>query len=284
VGLGIAYAKRGNREGLLEVYQELAIIDAGAAETFAMLYVESLREERKAPSFRAAPPSDRVGRRVSEGAPHPLAESWYGMGLLHRKQGRRAEALSDFLEAVRFDSGHGEAWREITALLRAHRPYDGALRALREVVRAKPKLAVAWYCLGLLQSQRGQHPKALKAFQQAVALEPRYVDAWIGLGTASMAVGDERGLAAARRSLWSLDPRTAEAFEADAGISSPAPRLGVVPSTLGSVWQGGSTLQRAPEAAPQSLASPPRRAVRAEAVFSFEDWLRSVRKGSEVGA
>jgi tetratricopeptide (TPR) repeat protein len=268
---------------LLEVYQELAILDPGAAEAFATLYVDDLRDDRKGPSLRAVPPPDRIDRRVLEGAPHPLAGSWYEMGLLHRKQGRHAEALSDFLEAVRFDSGHGEAWREITALLRTHRPYEGALRALREVVRAKPKLAVAWHSLGLLQSRRGQHPKALKAFQQAVALAPRYVEAWCGLGAAAMAVGYERGLAAVRRTLWSLEPRAAEAFEAEFGLSRPAVPFGAMSLAVGGASQGGTAPTRAQAPAPLPPGGPAKRAARAEAVFSFEAWLLSVRKSPEAG-
>src|SRR3970282_1266238 len=135
LGLGITYSKQRNRRGVLDVFEELALLDPTVAESFATQYVNNWPTDTENPL--ALPPAARRQTRVQGKRTgfHPLAESWYEMGVHHRREGEAIEAISDFVEAVRFDPDHAKAWFSLAALYRAQNRVDDALRALREAVR-----------------------------------------------------------------------------------------------------------------------------------------------------
>jgi tetratricopeptide (TPR) repeat protein len=210
LGLGITYAKQRNRKGVLDVFEELTLLDPTAAEAFATQYLNNWPAAPE--TILALPPAAprRAPAYGKRSGIHPLAETWYEMGVLHRREGKVAEAVSDFVEAVRFDSDHAKAWFSLAALYRGQSRVDEALGALREVVRIKPDLPAAWRDLAAIQSQRGQHAKALKALGKVVQLQPEDVPAWCALGRECIAVCDEDGLASVVSRLRSLDPVAAE--------------------------------------------------------------------------
>jgi tetratricopeptide (TPR) repeat protein len=259
LGLGISYAKQNNRPGILEVYQQLAGLDPATAEAFASQYVET-RCEPVAPP----PPAPAAPERPTSGsALHPLAETWYEIGVLHRKQGRGAEAISDFLEAVRFDPNHAKAWWNLASLHRAGGNQAEALRALRELIRVKPKLAAAWCDLADLHAHRGQHDKAMKAFRRAVQAKPECAEAWWGLGRCCLALGHALGLAEVLERLRLLNPQLAQQLPGNAETALNASPLAGAPPPA-----------QVPTARPRipSMAA------------SFGPWLTSLRKGSNDAA
>jgi superkiller protein 3 len=211
VGLGIAYSLQKNRRGVLDVYEELAIIDVPAAEAFAQRHVIGHAAATPAPRLLPAPPQAVAH---ASGAPspgsHPLAEMWYEMGVAHRRQGDLAEAISDFAEAVRFDPDHGKAWFCLAALYRATRRLDDALQALKEVVRIKPALTVAWRDLAAIHALRGHHQKAITALRMVIEREPDNAAAWLALGRACIGLENTEGLANVLEKLRGLDSHAAE--------------------------------------------------------------------------
>ena len=229
VDLGITYSQQRNRKGVLDVYEELAILEPAAAEAFASHYVDKGSAAPEA--ARALPPSmpGAIAAGVWGGRSgcHPLAETWYEMGVAHRKQGDLAEALSDFVEAVRFDPDHGKSWFCLAALYRAANRLDEALHALREVVRLKPGLAVAWHDLATIQAQRGRHHKAMTAFRKVIELQPENVGAWLGLGRECIALEHDDGLANVLGRLRVLDAPSAERLARE---YASAPRRPFAPS------------------------------------------------------
>jgi tetratricopeptide (TPR) repeat protein len=262
LGLGISYAKQNNRDGVLEVYQELAGLDPAAAETFARQYVGDAGEPpAPAPAVRAVAWAPRA---LPAKGLHPLAETWYEIGVLHRKQGEAREAISDFLEAVRFDPNHAKAWLGLAALYRTAGREADALNALRELLRLKPGLAVAWCDLGLLHARRGQHAKARTAFRRAVQAKPEYAEAWLGLGRSCLALGHADGFAEVLERLRTLNPSLAERLKQEPGALLRAARPADTPRADGT-------------AKPSSRARAPRTAA------SFEPWLKSLRT-SAAGA
>ena len=193
LGLGITYAKQRNRKGVLDVFEELALLDPTVAETFATQYVNNWPA---APETNLALPPAAPRRAPVQGkrsGVHPLAETWYEMGVLHRREGKVGEAISDFVEAVRFDADHAKAWFCLSALYRAAGRIEEALSALREVVRVKPQLPAAWRDLAMIQAQRGQHHKAVKALGKVVQLQPEDAASWHALGRECIHVGDADG-------------------------------------------------------------------------------------------
>jgi tetratricopeptide (TPR) repeat protein len=210
LGLGITYAKQRNRQGVLDVFEELAVLDPAVAEAFATQYVNNWPTAEETTLALPPPAARRTPVHGKKTGIHPLAETWYEMGVLHRREGRSAEALSDFAEAVRFDPDHAKAWFSLAALYRVQNRVDDALAALREVVRLKPQVPAAWRDLATIQSQRGQHQKALKALGKVVQLQPEDAGAWCALGRECIAVDDADGLASVVTRLRSLEPVAAE--------------------------------------------------------------------------
>jgi Tfp pilus assembly protein PilF len=62
---------------------------------------------------------------------HPLAETRYAIGAQNRKRGAALEAVSDFVEAVRFDPDHAKAWFSLAGLYETLGRPEDALCALR---------------------------------------------------------------------------------------------------------------------------------------------------------
>ena len=210
LGLGITYAKQRNRKGVLDVFAELALLDPAVAEAFATQYVNNWPA---APETTLTLPLEAPRRAPVQGkrtGVHPLAETWYDIGVLHRREGNVGEAISDFVEAVRFDADHAKAWFSLAALYRAAGRVEEALTALREVVRIKPQLPAAWRDLAMIQAQRGQHHKAVKALGKVVQLQPEDAPSWHALGRECIHVGDADALARVITRLRALDPTAAE--------------------------------------------------------------------------
>jgi tetratricopeptide (TPR) repeat protein len=80
----------------------------------------------------------------------PDAATWYNLGYVRDRLGRREEAIAAFEEAVRLD----------------------------------PKFDRAWYGLGLAHAAAGRHGEAVAALEKAAALEPRNPHVWYALGIA----------------------------------------------------------------------------------------------------
>jgi tetratricopeptide (TPR) repeat protein len=275
VGLGITYAKLDNRAGVRDVCQELAMLDPEAAETFGRQYVENWTPSRQTPRRMAAGAS-RSGSSSGSGV-HPLAETWYEMGVLHRRQGETGEAISDFREAVRFDPDHVKAWFSLAVLyLRQSREHD-ALHALREILRLKPRLAAAWHQLGQIHVRHGQHEKALKAYRKLVQIKPRDVAAWLGLGRACIAVDYTAGLAEVMETLRLLHPDSAERLAreyADAVSTHEASsRPAFDPRRRGAGAEPGA---RPPG---EELSGSER-----SALASFDAWVTSLRASAQARA
>lgn len=275
VGLGITYSKQRNREGVLDVYQELAILDPEVAESFGTQYVENWTPAPQTPRrFPVRAPSRFGGRGAGSTGIHPLADTWYEMAVIHRRQGEAAEAISDFQEAVRFDPDHAKAWFSLAMLQRGQGRLDEALHALREVLRLKPRLAVAWHQIAQIHSGRGQHEKALKAYRKVLQLKPKDLAALCGLGRACIILDYTAGLTQVMETLRTLSPDLAEglareyamAIDPDAVDSMPPLERHPRPSS-------SPHLHRAEEPATEGERV---------AQASFGVWLSSLRRSAEM--
>ncbi len=255
-GLGMTYSLAAQKEGLLEVYQQLAIVDAKAAEEFSARYVVTWEEDREA-EFALGPPGAPADAEDHAKGRTP-ADAWYELALLYRKRGELAQARSAFREVVRFDPAHAKGWYHLAMLCRREDGRDEAIRAFREVVRLKPELAEVWYDLGVLHSEGGERESARDSFREAVRLKPDYLYAWCGLGMTCAALGDEAELAVVERQLNLLDARVAARFResyaqaAEGSSASPGPGR------------------------PRRRRSRSRRITEAELAANFEAWLKSL--------
>jgi tetratricopeptide (TPR) repeat protein len=251
-GLGMTYSIAGQKEGLLEVYQQLAIVDPDAAEELSARYLETWSDEPQAVT-PGAPGAPAHAEDHEKG--RTPADAWYEIALQHRKSGEIDRAVSAFREVVRFDPGHAKGWYHLGLLCRRESGSEEAIHAFREVLRLKPDLAEVWYRLGLLLSE-GDSREARESFREAVRLKPGFVPAWCGLGLTCVALDDEKGLQAVERKLSLLDPGVATRFResyARAAESVPPP--------------GPAKRRRRARS---------RRTVERELVANFEKWLKSL--------
>jgi tetratricopeptide (TPR) repeat protein len=249
----MTYSLAGQKEGLLEVYQQLAIVDPEAAEELSARYLETWADEPEA--FTLGPPGAPADAEDHEKGRTP-ADAWYDIALEYRKKGEIAQALSAFREVVRFDPAHAKGWYHLGLLCRTESEREEAIRAFREVVRLRPDLAEGWYRLGLLLSDGADREDARNSFREAVRLKPDYVFAWCALGMTCVALGDVAELATVERQLERLDPRVAARFR-ESYTQAAEPAASEAP---------GKRRRR-----PRS-----RQILERELVANFEKWLKSL--------
>jgi tetratricopeptide (TPR) repeat protein len=252
-GLGMTYSLAGQKEGLLEVYQQLAIVDPDAAEELSSRYLQTWSDEPDAVPL--GPPGAPADKEDHEKGRTP-ADAWYEIAVQYRKKGELSHAVSAFREVVRFDPAHAKAWYHLGLLCRRESGREESVQAFREVVRLRPELAEGWYRLGLLLSEGGEAEKARECFREAVGRKPDYLYAWCGVGMTSAALGDEAELARAERQLHVLDPRVAAHFRES--YAQPA-ESALPPPSPGKRRRARS-----------------RRLVERELVANFEKWLKSL--------
>lgn len=288
-GLGITYAKQGNREGVLEVYQQLAILDSRLAEEFSRQYIEppvsAVAGEHLLGGLDAGP-TDPPGARG--GGASSLAEAWYELALSYRKAQRQEEALSALREAVRFDPEHEKAWTDLGTIHRRRGEHTEAIKAFREAARVNPRNAVVWQSLGLIYGEQGQAAKALKAFRRAIHFRPRSVHAWWGLGMAYAMQRDRVGSMQVYRQLRALDSAAAEGFaerylgqwtEQTAEIPPPSPGSGSPDVETAAGIQPATPTVPPPDRGMDSETLDSLEATR-EASAGFEYWLAALRRAS----
>jgi superkiller protein 3 len=214
LGLGLAYAAQGKRDGVLEVHHQLAILDPRVAEELARAHLPDLATHEEWPK-------EPTSRRRGPATPTP-GDAWYEMAVMYRRQGEDDQAVAAFQEAVRFEPRHAKAWYALALLHHKHRRLLEAKSAFHQLVRLKPDLAPVWRQVGALYRELGQGQKAMRAYQRALGLRPQSVEAWCGFAQAAAMAGDAAAVDDARRTLATLDPKMAARLTS--WLESSAPR------------------------------------------------------------
>lgn len=116
-----------------------------------------------------------------------------GLGLVRLRQGRHAEALAYFQQALQFNPAGRSKWTSLAeaarfwGLMRASGDaqdageFDLAERKLREAMRLQPQEPNAMAALARLQVDQGRLTEAESTFQQALRIEPNNRSALGGL-------------------------------------------------------------------------------------------------------
>jgi len=269
-GLGMTYALQGDRDGTLEVYQQLAIVESAAAEEFAEKYMGSGGGKGAPAGLESSSELIDLTPRAPR-APGDLpspADAWYGLGLMYRKQEQESEALEAFREAVRFDPDHAKAWYGLGTTCRKRGDANEALRAFQQVIRLKPDLPEVWQNVGAIHQEESDHAKAVVAFREAARLKPASIAAWYGFGTSSAFLGDQDGVAGAHQRLSGLDPGLADEFFRR--YLSPKHSAPTTPSGPGAA--AGGEAQAETRAAPNSDATGPP----PDPSAKFKNWVNSL--------
>jgi len=132
-------------------------------------------------------PSDARGafeRAIKLPASYPgtLPNAWNNLGLLATQQGRTADAILYFEEALKLSPDHLIALENLGNAYRQQKRWDEARRTLDRAVEIGPTDPEANYSLGMVYAQLDQSDRAYEYLQKALQLRPGYPEALNNLG------------------------------------------------------------------------------------------------------
>ncbi len=106
------------------------------------------------------------------------------LGVALRDQGKLAEAIAEFREAIRLKPDESTAHSNLGNALREQGKPEEAIAEQREAIRLKSDNPTAYYNLGYALQQLGKLTEAIAEYREAIRLKPDYYDAHLNLGRA----------------------------------------------------------------------------------------------------
>jgi tetratricopeptide (TPR) repeat protein/peroxiredoxin len=120
--------------------------------------------------------------KLSASYPDTLPNAWNNLGLLMTREGRTAEAIPYFQEALKLSPDHLVALENLGNAYRAQKRWDEARRTLQRAVAVGPEDPEANYSLGMVFAQLDDTDRAQEYLQRALKLRPDYPEALNNLG------------------------------------------------------------------------------------------------------
>lgn len=114
--------------------------------------------------------------------PDTPANTWNNLGMLAGSEGRTAEAMHDFEEALRLSPGHRAALNNLATAYRLQRRWKEALETYERSLQFGPDDPEANYGLGMVYAQNDDTEHALYFLQRALRARPVYPEALNNLG------------------------------------------------------------------------------------------------------
>jgi tetratricopeptide (TPR) repeat protein len=185
----------------------IGAIEEGQNLNFAVpvSYLADLISSNKAE--RAAAPGD-----VANGIPSS-AKAYYDTGKTYYKQGRYAEAIEAYQQALRLAPNYDDALFEMGVAYSLLGRHQEAINAFKQVIRLIPDDAHAYYQLGLVYSDLGRRQEAIEAYRQAIRIKPDDATAgmYCSLGLSYAALGRRQEAIEAYKQAIQIEPDHAEA-------------------------------------------------------------------------
>ncbi|MGA8151083.1 MAG: FG-GAP-like repeat-containing protein [Terriglobales bacterium] len=120
--------------------------------------------------------------KLTASYPDTLPNAWNNLGLLATREGRTAEAIPYFQEALKLSPDHSIALDNLGNAYRQQKQWDDARKTLERAVAAGPRDAEASYSLGMVFAQLDDPKRAYDYLQRALTLRPVYPEALNNLG------------------------------------------------------------------------------------------------------
>ena len=120
--------------------------------------------------------------KLRAGYPDTLPNAWNNLGLLATREGRTADAIPYFQEALRLSPDHLIALNNLGNAYRQEKQWDAARRVLERAVAVGPQDPEANYSLGMVFAQADDTGRAFEYLQKALQLRPAYPEALNNLG------------------------------------------------------------------------------------------------------
>ena len=106
--------------------------------------------------------------RLPASYPDTLANSWNNLGLLATREGRTAEAIPYFQEALRLNPDHLVALDNLGNAYRQQKNWEEARKTLERALKVNPEDPEANYSLGMVFAQLDDSDRAYEYLQKAL--------------------------------------------------------------------------------------------------------------------
>lgn len=134
------------------------------------------------------------------------------LGILLSTAGRHAEAAAHFREAIRYRPDYAEAHNNLGSVLRETGRLEEAAGAFAESVRLRPDFTEGHNNLGVVLLSQERHSEAAESFRRALEVRPGFADARKNLGIALRNLGRADEAIACFREVVRLRPDFAAAY------------------------------------------------------------------------
>ena len=110
------------------------------------------------------------------------AKAWNNKGISLTYLDRNDAAIQAYEKAVEINPRYAEAWNNNGDTLYAQGKYDEAIKAYNKAIELKPNYVAALNSKGLVLIEFGKYDEAIKEYNKAIEIKPKSVDAWCGKG------------------------------------------------------------------------------------------------------
>jgi tetratricopeptide (TPR) repeat protein len=114
----------------------------------------------------------------------------YNLGHALIQQGRVADGIAQYEQALRIKPNNADAHNNLGAALREQGRVAEAIGQYEQALRLKPDFVEAHNNLGVALMGLGKLPEAISHYEQALRIKPDNVEALLNLGLASMRLGN----------------------------------------------------------------------------------------------
>ncbi len=182
LSLGSLYFQRGYLDQAGSFFQRALRDDPSSAE--AQYAVGSVYlDQNKNPEARTA-----LERAVTLKANYPdtLPDAWNNLGVIATREGRAADSVPCFQEALRLNPHHLLALDNLGNAYRLQKRWDDARAVLERALNVAPEDPEANYSLGMVFAQANDVDKAYEYLRRALKARPAYPEALNNLGVLYM--------------------------------------------------------------------------------------------------
>jgi tetratricopeptide (TPR) repeat protein/peroxiredoxin len=182
---GSVYFQRGYLEQAAASFRQALRDDPSSAEALYGLGSVCLKQEKA----REARESFERATKLQASYPDTLANAWNNLGLLATREGRTADAIPYFQEALKLNPYHLIALENLGNAYRQERNWDDARMVLERAVAVGPQDSEANYSLGMVFAQLNDNDRAYEYLQRALKARPGYPEALSNLGVLYLRTG-----------------------------------------------------------------------------------------------
>ncbi len=182
---GSVYFQRGYLEPAEASFRQALRDDPSSAEALYGLGSVYLKQGKA----REARESFERATKLQASYPDTLANAWNNLGLLATREGRTADAIPYFQEALKLNPDHLIALENLGNAYRQQRSWGDARRVLERAVVVGPEDPEANYSLGMVFAQLNDTDRAYEYLQRALRARPGYPEALNNLGVLYLRTG-----------------------------------------------------------------------------------------------